>query len=527
MKPQLTDVGARTAVAARADRPRAITRQTVVMLLLASLLAVVASTLLFSAVGAQSEPAAPAAPNNATLTVAHFAPFTDTVPSTSVSVQVNGSDVITDFVFGEKEAGIPLPAGTYTISIVPTGEVTPALVTTATVESGVDYTLAAIGGANNWPLELYALVNDSTPLTDTGKVRITHLAPFASELDDTEVDICTDAGAPVTGLTGIPYKASTGYLPLPAGLYDLIITVAGTDCAAVALDVPPFALRVGQVADIFAIGESVSLAANVADTNGDSGIPLQLSVDGLTARIAVGHFAPFANTPAGTSVSVALSGSTVLTDFVFGTLTPYIDVAPGTYPVAITPTGAASPAITGTANITGFVDFTLAAIGNGTQPLELFQLEDDNLTPPPSGQARLRLTHFAPIAATIPATAVDVCVVGSTTPVVAGLLYKESAILNLPAGTYDTFVAAPGSSCATGLFDIPPFSVVDGQIAYLYAVGDITNLPPGAVVQGLTLGAVIRLPIIFKQVAARHHRHGGGSRPVQNTGHCADRCQPG
>jgi uncharacterized surface protein with fasciclin (FAS1) repeats len=189
----------------------------------------------------------------------------------------------------------------------------------------------------------------------------------------------------------------------------------------------------------------------------------------------------------------------VLTDFVFGTLTPYIDVQPGTYPVAITPTGTVTPAITGTANITGFVDFTLAAIGNGVQPLELAQLEDDNLTPPPAGQARLRLTHFAPIAATIPATAVDVCVVGSTTPVAANFQYKQSAILNLPAGTYDTFVAAPGSSCATVLFDIPPFSLTAGQIAYLYAVGDNTNQPAGAVVQGLSLGTVIRLPLVADQ----------------------------
>ena len=480
----------------RATDARMQSARTLFMLMLASLCAVVASTAIYAAARAQSEPAAPA---DATLTVAHFAPFSGDVAATSVSVQVNSSDVITEFVFGEREKSIPLPAGTYTISIVPTGVVTPALVTTATVTTGVDYTLAAIGGANGWPLELYALVNDSTPLTSTGKVRITHLAPFAPTSDGTKVDICTQAGDPVPGLTGIPYKASTGYLPLPAGLYDLAIAAAGTDCATVALDLPPFAVRAGQVVDIFAVGSLLNLAPQTAGAAG--GIPVQVVVDGLTARIAVGHFAPFANTAVGTSVSVALSGTTVLTDFVFGTLTPYIEVQPAAYPVAITPTGSATPAITGTANITGFVDFTLAAIGNGSaQPLALARLVDDNLTPPPSGQARLRLTHFAPIAATIPGTAVDVCATGSNTPVAAGFLYKASAFLNLPAGSYDTFVAAPGTACATILFDIPPFKLTAGQIAYLYAVGDITNQPAGAVVNGMTLGAVVRLPLVSKQI---------------------------
>lgn len=127
-------------------------------------------------------------------------------------------------------------------------------------------------------------------------------------------------------------------------------------------------------------------------------------------------------------------------------------------------------------------------------------LIDDNLTVPPTAQARLRLTHFAPIAATLPATAVDICAAGSTTPVAAGLRYKQSGLLNLPAGYYDTFAAAPGTSCGTLLFDIPPFSLTAGQIAYIYAVGDITNLPPTVVVQGVTLGTVYRMPLGFKQV---------------------------
>jgi uncharacterized surface protein with fasciclin (FAS1) repeats len=440
-------------------------------------------TLLLLAVGTTTALAtdndlnSPDAPNVATLNIAHFAPFATEPISTSVSVVVSSdtltpTTVVSDFVFGERVLGAALPPDTYTVEIIPTGSITPALTFTATVEDGVDYTVAAIGGANGWPLEPYVLINDSTPLTETGKVRITHLAPFAATSEGTEVDICTDDVNPVPGLTGIPYKASTGYLPLPAGLYDLNIAVAGTDCATVALDLPAFALRVGQVADIFAIG-----------LVGEAGVPLQVVVDGLTARIAVGHFAPFASQPISTSVSVKLAGSEVLTDFVFSELTSYIDVAPGDYLVEIIPTGSITPAITGTAVISAFTDFTLAAIGNGSlQPLELLRLEDDNLTVPPTGTARIRVTHVAPFAASLSATSVDLCVEGSDTPVISALEYKESAIINLPAGLYDTFVAAAGSDCATRIFDIPFISVEAGQIAYIYAVGDVENILPGVVV---------------------------------------------
>ena len=66
---------------------------------------------------------------NPTLTIAHFAPFASEIISTSVTVRVVGvGDVITDFVFGEIETGISaLASGTYTIEIVPTGSITPAI----------------------------------------------------------------------------------------------------------------------------------------------------------------------------------------------------------------------------------------------------------------------------------------------------------------------------------------------------------------------------------------------------------------
>lgn len=467
-------------------------RSRLLIALIVAVAGVMAAT--FSLRAAEVFPAEPAAPDAATLTIAHFAPFATEPVSTSVSIVVSSdtltrTTVVTDFQFGERVVGAALPAGTYTVEVIPTGTITPAATFTATVEEGVDYTVAAIGGANGWPVEPYLLVNDSTPFTTTGKVRISHLAPFAASLDGTRVDICTDDGDVVPGLAGIPYKASTGYLSLPAGLYDLGIAVADTDCATVALDIPAFALRAGQVADIFAIG-----------LVGEPGVQLQVVADGLTARVAVGHFAPFASDVISTSVSVKLDGATVLNDFVFGDLTGYIELAPGSYFAEIVPTGAASAAISGTVVIPSFTDFTLAAIGNGSlQPLGVLALEDDNVTAPPAGSARLRVTHAAPFAATLPGTSVDICATGVVTPVLGAVEYGDSALLDLPANVYDLFVSPAGGGCAAVLFDIPPVGLNAGQIAYVYAVGDVQNIAPTVVVTPDIVAQRRILPLVFNE----------------------------
>ena len=183
--------------------------------------------------------------------VAHFAPFADTALGTSVTVKVDGAAAIPNFEFGDIQKKVPLPAGPHLIEIVPTGTTTVAISGTVTLNENVQYTAAAIGDGTNQLLELLPLVDDITPAAGKGKVRIAHLAPFAST--GTEVDICTDGGTVVLG--DVAYKDYTDpYVELPAGVYDLKIALAGTNCETVALDLPGFYLGKGEIVDVFAIG---------------------------------------------------------------------------------------------------------------------------------------------------------------------------------------------------------------------------------------------------------------------------------
>ena len=77
-------------------------------------------------------------------------------------------------------------------------------------------------------------------------------------------------------MPNVEYPQVTEYLSLAAGDYDLTISLAGTDCATDALDLPSLTLTDGDIVDVFAIG----LAP------GDANFPLQIA-DTISAASAV------------------------------------------------------------------------------------------------------------------------------------------------------------------------------------------------------------------------------------------------
>jgi hypothetical protein len=46
---------------------------------------------------------------------------------------------------------------------------------------------------------------------------------------------------------------------------------------------------------------------------------------------------------------------------------------------------------------------------------------------------------------------------------------------------------------------VPEFAIKGGDIAYVYAVGDVSNLPPGILARPDITPQRVRLPIIQKQ----------------------------
>lgn len=194
---------------------------------------------------------------DASVTIAHFAPFADTLEGTSVTVAVNGDTLLEDVQFQAFTEPQALPAGDYTIDIIPTGAEEPAISETFSLMDNTDYTLFATGNGTLQPLDLVALVDDnSAPAAGNVKVRVFHSAPFAAELADTEVSIRTAGGEVVGGLTGVPFGVGSDYLELPADTYDL--KVASNDGTTNFIDPLPIELADGAVVTLFAVGDIVN-----------------------------------------------------------------------------------------------------------------------------------------------------------------------------------------------------------------------------------------------------------------------------
>ena len=222
---------------------------------------------------------------DARVTVAHFAPFAENIDDTSVSVALNGTVAIENVKFKDFTDYIPLPAGEYTVDIIPTGTSTVAITATYTLEDGKDYTVYASGNGTLQPLELFALADDNTaPAMGNVKVRVVHTAPFAATLEATEVSIRTAGGDLVAGLQGVPYGVASGYLELPAGTYDL--KVASNNGQVNYIDPLPVDLAGGTIATLFAVGDIVTQDLGIIATP-IAELPLRNPVD-TTANGAFG-----------------------------------------------------------------------------------------------------------------------------------------------------------------------------------------------------------------------------------------------
>ena len=154
----------------------------------------------------------------------------------AVDVLVDGAKVIEGLPFKEYTEYLALPAGSHEIRVNVSGTSTTVLNATPTVEAGRDYTAIAMGfaGGKQPALSLALLVDDNTlPVGNQIKVRVVHGAPSAPAVD---VYVTTpfealDGKTPV--LSGVPFKAASGYLAVPPSLYQARVAVAGTKTIAI------------------------------------------------------------------------------------------------------------------------------------------------------------------------------------------------------------------------------------------------------------------------------------------------------
>ncbi|MEZ4639238.1 MAG: DUF4397 domain-containing protein [Caldilineaceae bacterium] len=91
-----------------------------------------------------------------------------------------------------------------------------------------------------------------------------------------------------------------------------------------------------------------------------------------------------------------INGSDVITGFTYPQVVRNAALSSGSTLIEILPTGTNTVAISATVTLTDDTDYTVSAIGDGTnQGLELFAQVDDSLRAR-GRNAKLRITHLAP-----------------------------------------------------------------------------------------------------------------------------------
>lgn len=137
------------------------------------------------------------------------------------------------------------------------------------------------------------------------RVAILHLAPFASNIDDTAVDIVVN-GAVL--FPGVKYKQFVNYQELPAGSYAIDIIPVGQTEPVMS---ETFDLTDGMDYSVFAIGNDDTQPLKLTATVDDNTAPASGNV-----AVRVSHTAPFAKDLAATEVSIRTAGGAVVNGLV-------------------------------------------------------------------------------------------------------------------------------------------------------------------------------------------------------------------
>lgn len=213
--------------------------------------------------GSASAPTAAAA-STGWLRLGHLSPDTKSVDVRVSALSGGSTQFELDGVgYGDVSSYQSLPAGSYTVSMVPagaSGSSVPMISQTIMVEAGTATTVAAYGPTDD--LQVRAFDDDLTePSTGSARIRLIQASTITPE-----VDVKTDQGDPIA--ESAKAGSATGYAEIPAGDWTLDLTGKGvSDTADVSvapgsvttlfvLDTSSGGLTILPVLDSAAVGDS-------------------------------------------------------------------------------------------------------------------------------------------------------------------------------------------------------------------------------------------------------------------------------
>jgi len=148
----------------------------------------------------------------------------------AANIVVDGATIAANLGYGSATAYLTVDTGSRHGQVVPVAGGSAILDQTISITSGAHQTLLIIGSSSNANSAILT-DGDTTTVTGNGHVRVFHAS---NSMGASDAYIVT-AGTSLTGATPVTkdlaFGADTGYQPIPAGNYEIFLTILGTTTA--------------------------------------------------------------------------------------------------------------------------------------------------------------------------------------------------------------------------------------------------------------------------------------------------------
>ncbi|WP_369600159.1 DUF4397 domain-containing protein [Hahella sp. SMD15-11] len=162
----------------------------------------------------------------------------------AVDVTVDGSEVLGDVAYTQASDYLPVLNGTYNMQVAAANTSNVVIDANLPLSALTDYTVIALGPLAS--IEALVLQDDNTaPAAGNIRVRVVHAASQAGDVDVYITAPGADLSSSTPTLEDFSFKANSGYLEVPAGDYQVRVTLANT--LTVAIDTGTLTLEDGKV----------------------------------------------------------------------------------------------------------------------------------------------------------------------------------------------------------------------------------------------------------------------------------------
>ena len=397
-----------------------------------------------------------------TLRVANLIPS-----STSVSVTAGGTAYMSGAPFETTTGYQDISAGDYVFNVNIAGATAPAFTIAQTLLNVTAYTFVAFGA----PANVSGVLLTDTLFTNipTGNfaVRLTNASPTAGLLDIYLTAPGADLSVVSPIVSSIIYQASSGFVNVPLGNYELRLTRAGTKEVVFDAPFPAAAEGVGQTVVAYTRGSGRLVNVLLLTTGGPATI-----INNRLAQIKA------VNASSVTSpLNVFVDGSLTIANIPYTAASNYQDVNAGVR--TITVEAAATPGatlLTTSPTLAGATDTSMALYGSAGA-LGALVLTDFNVSAL-IARAQVRFVNVSP---DLPSIDVYANGVAAASGVLQNSASAYAMLDAVAAGTSYRFDFDPAGA-TTPVLTLPAVTLIAGSIYTIYVMGPATALQ-GIVVQ--------------------------------------------